>query len=88
LYTFDTSVFLVKKRVNTDGSSESAAISIYASVMVDEVGFPFKIDDGLMVGIGVPGYFIEDTFIDPGPIDVLAHACRTGLLALPRHQLL
>lgn len=41
--------------------------------MVDEVGFPFKIDDGLMVGIGVPGYFIEDTFIDPGPIDVLAH---------------
>ena len=26
-----------------------------------------------MVGIGVSGYFIEDTFIDPGPIDVLAH---------------
>ena len=72
MYTFDTSVFLVKKRVNTDGSSESAAISIYASVMVDEVGFPFKIDDGLMAGIGVSGYSIEDAFIDLGRIEVLA----------------
>ena len=41
--------------------------------MVDEIRFSFKVYDGLMVCIGITGYFVENAFVYPWTVNVLAH---------------
>lgn len=73
LYPFHGTVFVIIEPVDTDGTAVTSTVVVDPSVVINKVPCSLEFNNGLVVGIAVPGNFTENAFILPRAVDILAH---------------